>query len=301
MTARSLKKVEGILEFDPNTTMRVVESLVIKGDISGLSADEKLRYYVQMCESLGLNPAAQPFAVLKLSGKEVLYASRGATDQLAAIHKLNREIIDGPKVIDLGGVKLVYAVCRATHPNGRIETAVATLPLGDPVNVLMKCETKAKRRATLSILGLGMLDESELETIPSHFKGSTVQVDVPGAEPTAQELAAADAAHALPAADPLPADPAASQSPPEMPKALEDFHADVEQIEILTESVTVWVKHRAAIALLQPHEREAAWKLLCAKTEQVGKIKNPKAWLKKALANSETDKQKKPENDQFEE
>jgi len=30
----------------------------------------------------------------------------------------------------------------------------------------MKCETKAKRRATLSICGLGMLDESELETIP---------------------------------------------------------------------------------------------------------------------------------------
>jgi hypothetical protein len=30
----------------------------------------------------------------------------------------------------------------------------------------MKAETKAKRRVTLSIVGLGMLDESELETIP---------------------------------------------------------------------------------------------------------------------------------------
>ena len=30
----------------------------------------------------------------------------------------------------------------------------------------MKAETKAKRRATLSICGLGLLDESEVETIP---------------------------------------------------------------------------------------------------------------------------------------
>ena len=30
----------------------------------------------------------------------------------------------------------------------------------------MKAETKAKRRATLSIVGLGLLDETETETIP---------------------------------------------------------------------------------------------------------------------------------------
>jgi hypothetical protein len=33
-------------------------------------------------------------------------------------------------------------------------------------NALMKAETKAKRRVTLSICGLGMLDESEVESIP---------------------------------------------------------------------------------------------------------------------------------------
>ena len=32
-------------------------------------------------------------------------------------------------------------------------------------NALMKAETKAKRRATLSICGLGVLDETEVETI----------------------------------------------------------------------------------------------------------------------------------------
>jgi len=158
------------LSLDNQTQSRVIDSLVTRGDISLLNAQDRARYYIEYCKQLGLNPATQPLAILRLNGKEVLYPTRGATDQLAAIHLLNREIIDGPKVVDLAGTKLVYAVCRATHPNGRVETAVATVPLTDPVNVLMKCETKAKRRATLSILGLGLLDESELDTIPASAK-----------------------------------------------------------------------------------------------------------------------------------
>ncbi len=143
-----------------------LESLVLRGDIAGLSPAQKVQHYLGMCRILGLDPATQPLAYLKLSGKEVLYVTRGATDRLAAMHGLNREIIDGPRVMDLAGTKLVYAVCRATLPGGRYETATATVPLTDPVNVLMKCETKCKRRATLAILGLGLLDETETETIP---------------------------------------------------------------------------------------------------------------------------------------
>jgi YD repeat-containing protein len=120
-----------------------------------------------VCESLGLNPDAQPFAYLRLNGKEILYATRGATDQLAAIHRITREIIDGPKVMDLAGTKVVMCAAKATHPNGRTETSIATLPFSDPTNVLMKAETKAKRRVTMSILGLALLDEMELETIPA--------------------------------------------------------------------------------------------------------------------------------------
>ena len=143
-----------------------LESLVLRGDIAGLSPAQKVQHYLGMCRILGLDPATQPLAYLKLSGKEVLYVTRGATDRLAAMHGLNREIIDGPRVMDLAGTKLVYAVCRATLPGGRYETATATVPMTDPVNVLMKCETKCKRRATLAILGLGLLDETETETIP---------------------------------------------------------------------------------------------------------------------------------------
>lgn len=158
------------IQIDPETTACVVESLVLRGDISGLNPKQKAQYYIQTCKSLGLNPATRPFAILRLNGKEIMYPERNATDQLAAIHRLNREIVEGPKVIDLAGTKLLYAVCKATHPNGRIETAVATVPLNDPMNAMMKVETKAKRRATLSILSLGMLDETEIEAIPASAK-----------------------------------------------------------------------------------------------------------------------------------
>jgi hypothetical protein len=167
------------MQLEALTTAQVVDSLVLKGDISNLTAEQRTAYYIQLCNQLGLNPASQPFAILRLQGREILYPTRGATDQLAAIHRINREIIRGPELYDLGGTKLVIAVCRATHPNGRVETATATVPLQDPVNVLMRCETKSKRRATLSILGLGMLDESELEQIPAHEKSAGTPIDVP--------------------------------------------------------------------------------------------------------------------------
>ena len=134
---------------------RMVESLVMRGDISALSPEHRVRFYVQTCEGLGLNPHSQPFAFLKLNGKEVMYATRGATDQLAAMHRIDRKIIDGPKIVDIAGAKVAYCVAEARHPNGRTETATATLPVTDPPNLYMKLETKAKRRVTLSILGLG--------------------------------------------------------------------------------------------------------------------------------------------------
>lgn len=182
---------------DVRTAGKVIESLVLRGDLSALGPAERARFYVQMCNGLGLNPSSQPFAFLRLNGKEILYATRGATDQLAAIHKLTREIVDGPKIIDLAGTKLVYAVCEASLPNGRVETSTATVPLADPVNVLMKCETKAKRRATLSILSLGLLDEMELETIPKNVQEPGGGVDLSLLEPRPAQPAPAQPAEDL--------------------------------------------------------------------------------------------------------
>ncbi len=260
---------------DERTGAKVIDSIVLRGDLSGLGPAERTRFYVQMCEGLGLNPHAQPFAFLRLNGKEVLYATRGATDQLAAMHRVTRRIIDGPKVIDLAGTKLVYAVCEASLPNGRVETATATLPVIDPVNMLMKAETKAKRRATLSILGLGVLDEMEIETIPAGAQEPGGRVDFSQVNPLAE------AADETPANDPTP-DPTTAHP------ALGGFYARLNEIELPGESVAVWMKFRAELAPLPVADREAAWRALCKRTEEVGRMKNAKVWLKKAIAEEDT-------------
>jgi hypothetical protein len=171
------------IDLDERTGANAVASLVMRGDLSGLGPEDRARYYVAVCEGLGLNPHSQPFAFLRLNGKEVLYATRGCTDQLARIHRVTRTIVDGPKLVDLGGTKLILCVAQASHPNGRVETSTATVPFVDPVNVLMKAETKAKRRVTLSLLGLGMLDEMELETIPAGAQEPGGGVDISRAAP----------------------------------------------------------------------------------------------------------------------
>jgi hypothetical protein len=65
-------------------------------------------------------------------------------------------------------------------------------------NALMKGETKAKRRVTLSIAGLGWLDETELETIPQRHiishdpdplpEGESVSQTPTEVHPTADEI-----------------------------------------------------------------------------------------------------------------
>ena len=49
-------------------------------------------------------------------------------------------------------------------------------PFNALANAIMKAETKAKRRVTLSICGLGMLDETELETIKDYSEEIVPQI-----------------------------------------------------------------------------------------------------------------------------
>lgn len=173
--------------------LAVMEKVVIQGDLSMLNPQERLVYYTKVCESLGLNPLTKPFDYLQLDGKLVLYAKRDATDQLRKLHSVSISITSREKIGD------VYCVtARGTTPDGRCDEAIGAVPLlkeekvWDPekyntrtgrkgayvstgklisldanelANALMKAEAKAKRRVTLSLVGLGMMDETEIETV----------------------------------------------------------------------------------------------------------------------------------------
>ena len=139
--------------------------LVAGGDTAGLSQAQKLEYYKARCEAAGLDNRTAPFQFIKLQGREVLYATKGATDQLASNHGIRVEI---QSQVTENGVRTV--VVRAVAKDGRQTDDIGVVPVeglkgADLANAFMKAVTKAKRRAILSLCGLGMLDESELETI----------------------------------------------------------------------------------------------------------------------------------------
>lgn len=145
----------------------ILEKVVIGGDLSGLSPADRVRYYSEVCRSLGLNPLTKPFAYITLNGKMVLYALRDCTDQLRKVNKVSITNLVRERHED------VYVVtASARSQDGRADESIGAVSIaglkGEMLaNAMMKAETKAKRRVTLSIVGLGMLDETEVETIPS--------------------------------------------------------------------------------------------------------------------------------------
>jgi hypothetical protein len=162
----AIQRMEQDAEAEALVRSQVVSSIVLRGDLSGLTETQLTRYYASLCESLSLDVRYKPFDLITFQGKRVLYANRACTDMLAKLHGITREIIDGPRFVELDKTKAIICIARVTSPSGRQETATAVVPATDPINGMMKCETKAKRRATLAILGLGLLDHTELETIP---------------------------------------------------------------------------------------------------------------------------------------
>ena len=151
----------------PTTRTDAIEAVIAKGDLAQLTPQERVNYYRATCESLGLNPLTKPFEYITLNGKVTLYARKDAADQLrkaqgVSIVKLEREKIDG----------LYVVTATAQDANGRQDSAIGAVNIeglkGDALaNAMMKAETKAKRRVTLSICGLGWTDESEIESIPN--------------------------------------------------------------------------------------------------------------------------------------
>lgn len=148
----------------------IIEAVVARGDLGKLNPDERSQYYAQVCKSVGLNPLTRPFEYLTLNNKLVLYARKDCTDQLRQIHNVSvTDLIETER----DGVFVVTA--KVVNANGRADAAKGAVTIiglkGDALaNALMKAETKAKRRATLSICGLGFLDETELDTIPQEAK-----------------------------------------------------------------------------------------------------------------------------------
>lgn len=166
----------------------LLENVLIEGDLSNLSPAERVSYYKAVCSSLGLNSLTKPFKYIILNGKLTLYALKDCTEQLrnnrgVSVPALEKEVING-----------IYVVTsHAVMPDGRQDSSIGAVSIeglkGEHLaNAMMKAETKSKRRVTLSICGLGMLDETEVETIHD-ARHVTVNVETGEISPKPDEKA----------------------------------------------------------------------------------------------------------------
>jgi hypothetical protein len=142
-----------------------IEKVLLEGDLKPLTPQERLHYYNAICASLGLNPLTKPFAYIALNGKLQLYALKDCTEQLRKVHGVSITGVDPKQIGDL-----VVVVASASDRDGRVDSSTGAVNVkgltGEALaNAMMKCETKAKRRVTLSLCGLGMLDETEIATL----------------------------------------------------------------------------------------------------------------------------------------
>lgn len=149
----------------PAEAIRQLERVVLEGNLAGLTEGERVAYYARVCESLGLNPLTRPFEYMSLQGKLTLYARKDATDQLRGLHAVTIDRIERERDAEMG-LSIVTAYARDRY--GRTDTSIGVMSIkglsGEALaNALMKAETKAKRRVTLSICGLGWMDEVEAQ------------------------------------------------------------------------------------------------------------------------------------------
>jgi hypothetical protein len=158
----AVAKINGGLPMDE----AIIERVIAIGDLKQLKPEERNNYYLAVCRSLGLNPLTRPLEYITLSGKLVLYARKDCTEQLRKLHGVS---ISKLETNERDGVfeAMAYAKMKDREDVDFGATSIKGLAGDALVNAKLKAITKAKRRVTLSICGLGFLDETEIETIPT--------------------------------------------------------------------------------------------------------------------------------------
>jgi hypothetical protein len=222
-----------------------IEHFIASGNLDVMKPEERTAYYIAVCESLGLNPATRPFEYLKMRSrgggeKTILYARKDCADQLRARDGITIEIIRTEVIADVLAVTV-----RASTPEGRTDDDIGAVELSgsasDRANAVMKALTKAKRRVTLSICGLGFTDDSEIDSIPGAER-------LPARTPAPQQIAPPMLPSPLPAPIPPPQAPSPEKPPappappaapvPASPEALAEIGRLREELAVPEEAFT---------------------------------------------------------------
>jgi hypothetical protein len=163
------------------TVSEQIENILIIGDLKNLTAEQRVEYAKAFAKSLGINILTRPFDYILFREYDnsperlELYLNAKGAAQLRKIHRIS--IIPGSLKRVIQDEHCMVSV-DVRDGWGSTDSATGSVSLfkfkdGRKIpfagrewdNAIMKSETKAKRRATLSICGLAMLDESQLDTM----------------------------------------------------------------------------------------------------------------------------------------
>ena len=142
----------------PSDVTAAALQAALAGDLAKLSGEDRLKFYAKLCEFTGLNPLSKPFDWITFQGKLTLYPNKGCAEQLRVLHGVTFDDAFERRV-EFGVMSMTV---RGQCKTGRRDFATAAVPFDEKMQAdakcaaLMKVETKAKRRMTLSICGLTM-------------------------------------------------------------------------------------------------------------------------------------------------
>src|SRR5262245_5326892 len=145
-----------------------LDHIIATNDLGKLTPKQRVGYVLALCRSLKLNVLSRPFEFLELKGKVVPYPTKSCAEQLGRLHQISMKKTREANVGDLHVVEV-----EGRRPNGQVTFATKYVSLRDArgsalkgqdlADAFAKCETGAKRRLVLSMVGLaGLPDADEL-------------------------------------------------------------------------------------------------------------------------------------------
>ena len=178
------------------TDVALTKALAVH-DFKSLTDADRLAWVGAVCRATGVNPLGKVIDWITLQGKLVPYANKSFTDQLRQVRGISIKIVGQTHA---NGTYIVTV--EATDKDGRTDSDVGAVALPEGAKgeslamAIMKATTKAKRRVTLSMGGMGFvpMDESEVEDAHVVERANVEVIDRPNLNKVVEDQIAASPA-----------------------------------------------------------------------------------------------------------
>lgn len=160
--------------FNQEQAAGALSHILGSGDLGRLTNEQRVGHYLDVCQSLGLNPRTRPFDWIEFydpqtkAKKLQLYPNRSCAEQLRRQHQISVRVIRREPIGMNTDEPMFVVEVEGTTPTGRIGTAIKYVPLTGQrqgggtyrlsgqqlANAYMKAETGAFRRLTFSMVGM---------------------------------------------------------------------------------------------------------------------------------------------------